>query len=175
MKQLTKTTAGELRKMGVDIPAYVPDCAVSKFEVHCEPGSNVLPAEILLTWDKEFTVGEVPKHIDLRNSPMLALRFSETYPVLHQDTNSVVDCAVIALKGKLLKAQIKHGLVNGWRNPPEGVEGGGGRFFVTKEQCLEAFHAHLEKGDTLDCIAYLIYLRELGYEGPLSPNQGELK
>lgn len=167
MKQSTTTTAGEIRKLGIDVPSYVPDCAIAEFEI--EIGAAVQCQDITFSWDREFTVGEIPKHIDLRNSSLIALRFNETYPVLHPETNTVVDNAVVALKDKLLKAQIKHGLTNGWRNPPEGVEGGGGRFFVTKEQCLEAFHSHLAKGDALDCIAYLIYLRELGYEGSLSP------
>ncbi len=169
MKQSTKTTAGEIRKLGIDVPSYVPDCATAEFEI--EIGSAVQSQDITFSWDKEFTIGKLPERICLRNSPMIALRFSDPCPVLHPDTNAVVDSAVLALKDKLLKAQIKHGLVNGWRNPPEGVEGGGGRFFVTKEQCLEAFHAHLDKGDTLDCIAYLIYLSELGHEGPLTPKQ----
>lgn len=167
MKQSTRTTAGEIRKLGIDVPSYVPDCATAEFEI--EIGAAVQNQDITFSWDKEFTIGKLPERICLRNSPMITLRFIEPCHVLHPETNSVVDNAVIALKDKLLKAQIKHGLTNGWRNPPEGVEGGGGRFFVTKEQCLEAFHSHLAKGDALDCIAYLIYLRELGYEGSLSP------
>lgn len=116
MKQSTKTTAGEIRKLGIDVPSYVPDCAIAEFEI--EIGAAVQCQDIKFTWDKEFTIGEIPKNIDMRNSSMIALRFTESYTSLHPETNAVVDNAVMALKDKLLKAQVKHGLVNGWRNPP---------------------------------------------------------
>lgn len=88
--------------------------------------------------------------------------------VLHPDTEAVIDNMVADLKAKLLSAQVKHGLVDGWRHPPKDSVPGDGRFFVTPMQCLLALHKHMEKGDALDCIAYLSYLRALDYSGTLT-------
>lgn len=141
-------SAGEWRKTSVTwVPAILPDTAYAAAFSESDP-QDLSTLETIVIWNTDT--------------------FDPTLLQLHSETELVVDNAVMALKQKLLDAQIKHGLVDGWRNPPVGVNGGGGRFFVTKEQCLEAFHSHLSKGDTLDCIAYLIYLRELGHTGTLS-------
>lgn len=88
--------------------------------------------------------------------------------VLHPDTEAVVDSMVADLKAKLLAAQVKHGLTDGWKHPPKDAVPGDGRFFVSQLQCLIALQKHMEKGDVLDCIAYLTYLRALGHTGPIA-------
>lgn len=87
-------------------------------------------------------------------------------PTLHPSTEHAVQNTCDDVKAKLLKAQIKYGLTRGWEFPPEGTtEGGGdGRFFVNEEQLNVALRNHLEKGDILDCIAYLTFLHTKGWK-----------
>ncbi len=80
---------------------------------------------------------------------------------LHVDTFNTVVRATDDVLIKLEKAQQRHGLTRGWRFPPEGKDPGDGRFFNTAEECAVALREHLKKGDITDCIAYLMFLKEL--------------
>jgi hypothetical protein len=147
-------TAGEWRKINVSwVPAILPDDAYASSFSSADPQNPSALIETIVIWNTDT--------------------FDPALIQLHTETELVVDKATTALKQKLLESQIKHGLIDGWRNPPTNVEAGDGRFFNTKEECLKAFHAHLAKGDTLDCIAYLVYLRELGHSGSLMPIKQE--
>lgn len=84
---------------------------------------------------------------------------------LHPDTIQTVLTTATDLAAKLYKAQVKYGLVNGWRNPPEDHLGDG-RFFITEVQLQTAFINHVNKNDPLDVIAYCAFTRELGFNLP---------
>jgi hypothetical protein len=85
---------------------------------------------------------------------------------LHTDTVDTIVKTTNALAEKLLNAQTKHNLVNGWKNPPVTGEMGKGRFFLTREHCVNAFIKHVNKGDHLDAIAYLMFMHDLGWSLP---------
>lgn len=82
---------------------------------------------------------------------------------LHKSTQDLLDKNSKALHDKLLAAQIKHNLVNGWRMPSEEniAKSGDGRFFTDAKSCAKALIHHMHKGDLQDVIVYSMYLQEL--------------
>lgn len=90
---------------------------------------------------------------------------------LHHDTRQLIIDTADAMAEKLYKAQEKYGYTNGWRVPAEGEDTGDGRNFWTREECLQALFHHLEKGDPIDCINYLAFMRANGWRTEL-PSQG---
>lgn len=81
---------------------------------------------------------------------------------LHPETKHVIDRAFIALKAKMLNAQIKHGLDNGCLRSPSSVPiTNDGRYFTSVEGCVDALKKHLQKGDILDAMAYLSILHTI--------------
>jgi len=98
-----------------------------------------------------------------------ALKFPEG---LHKSTTEVLTIFFKELASKLFQSQEQYGLSEGWSVVPEHVnkeELGKGRFFVNADQCRESLIAHLEKGDILDSVAYLIYLRSLTGNKTMKP------
>jgi hypothetical protein len=85
---------------------------------------------------------------------------------LHEDTRDMLIRQFKAIAEKLLVSQKKYNLTNGWRYPPPGMESGDGRFFnVDDYEALRiAVLKHIEKGDLLDVISYLLFMRELGMD-----------
>jgi hypothetical protein len=65
---------------------------------------------------------------------------------LHPDTEDLVNRFSVALKEKLLAAQVKYGYSNSWRNTD------------WLEQCRDDLRNHVEKGDPLDVAAYCAFL-----------------
>lgn len=90
---------------------------------------------------------------------------------LHPDTYQLVVNTAYAMAKKLYRAQEKYGYTNDWRVPAEGEDTGDGRNFWTREECLQALFQHLEKGDPVDCINYLAFMRANGWRTEL-PSQG---
>lgn len=91
---------------------------------------------------------------------------------LHKDTVGVLTGFFNELATKLFKAQEQYGLTDGWSVVPEHIdkeELGKGRFFVNEDQCRESLISHLEKGDILDSVAYLMYLRVLAKNKMMKP------
>lgn len=84
---------------------------------------------------------------------------------LHSETMTTIRSTAEALGQKLYRAQIKHGLVDGWKNPPADMTGNG-TFFLTEEELQKAFLVHINKNDPLDVIAYCAFARELGFNLP---------
>lgn len=82
---------------------------------------------------------------------------------LHSSTANVITVFFNELAAKLFAAQEKYGLKEGWSVVPNDLQDelGKGRFFINEEHCRTALLKHLEKGDILDCVAYLIYTRAL--------------
>lgn len=97
----------------------------------------------------------------LEGAPQANIYFSSN---LHANTAKLVADLASDLAAKLLSAQIKHNLANGWDNLPEGVDPNDGRYFMTEEQCNKALRNHLDKGDILDCVAYLAFMRVKGWK-----------
>lgn len=85
---------------------------------------------------------------------------------LHPDTVKTLKTMTEDLGNKLLSSQLKLNLTNGWKHPPQSGDMNQGRFFTTREGCIEAIIKHFEKGDVLDVIAYLMFMRELGWSLP---------
>jgi hypothetical protein len=85
---------------------------------------------------------------------------------LHPDTVKTLKTMAEDLGNKLLSSQVKLNLTNGWKHPPQSGDMNQGRFFTTREGCIEAVIKHFEKGDVLDVIAYLMFMRELGWSLP---------
>ncbi len=88
---------------------------------------------------------------------------------LHPSTRDAVINAANSLMAKLETAQKKHGLDNGWSQPPTGVEvdDTNGRFFLTTAGVIEGLKAHLAKGDIMDSMAYLVFLSQMEEEDKL--------
>ena len=80
---------------------------------------------------------------------------------LHDDTFNTIVRAADDVLVKLRHAQLKHGLTRGWRYPPPNAAIGEGRFFNTPEECVVALKSHLAKCEITDCIAYLMFLKDL--------------
>lgn len=90
---------------------------------------------------------------------------------LHQDSQQLVHETATAMAEKLARAQVKYGFDNGWKVPPSSASGDDGRHFWSREECLTAFYHHLGKGDPLDCINYLAFMRANGWATQLPAQQ----
>jgi hypothetical protein len=82
---------------------------------------------------------------------------------LHKTTEQLLEKQFNAIHVKLLDAQLKHNLVNGWRMPSAKnlAKSGDGRFFTDAKTCAIALVHHMHKGDLQDIIIYSMYLQEL--------------
>lgn len=82
---------------------------------------------------------------------------------LHKTTEQLLEKQFNAIRVKLLDAQLKHNLVNGWRMPSAKnlAKSGDGRFFTDAKTCAIALVHHMHKGDLQDIIIYSMYLQEL--------------
>lgn len=83
-------------------------------------------------------------------------------PELHPSTVRLVNGLSESLANKLLVSQIKMGLSEGWSVVPQGMSEELGRTFRSAAEINTALIKHLQKGDLLDSIAYLAFMRELG-------------
>jgi hypothetical protein len=90
---------------------------------------------------------------------------------LHRDSQQLVHETATAMAEKLARAQVKYGFDNGWKVAPASASGDDGRHFWSREECLTAFYHHLGKGDPLDCINYLAFMRANGWATQLPPQQ----
>lgn len=88
---------------------------------------------------------------------------------LHQDSQQLVHETAAAMAEKLARAQVKYGFDNGWKVPPSSASGDDGRHFWSRDECLTAFYHHLGKGDPLDCINYLAFMRANSWATQLPP------
>lgn len=82
---------------------------------------------------------------------------------LHPSTVGLLNGLSQALANKLLVSQIKMGLTGGWSVMPEGMIEEPGKTFRNERDLNTALIKHLQKGDLLDSIAYLAFMRELGF------------
>ena len=88
-------------------------------------------------------------------------------PEIHPSTAETIVNMSVDLAKKLYKSQVKYGLDRGWRYPPttdKDVESG--RFFMNREGCVDALINHINKGDHIDVIAYVMFMRDMGWELP---------
>ncbi|QJT70804.1 hypothetical protein GR7B_00006 [Vibrio phage vB_VcorM_GR7B] len=114
-------------------------------------------------WDEHVLTLDVGQSVDTdfrritRIEPYIQLPH---HPDLHPSTAQVIGDSASAVLQKLYAAQVKYGLDNGWKVPPTGKEDDG-RYFTTVGGCIKALITHLKKGDIVDSIAYLSFLREL--------------
>lgn len=88
---------------------------------------------------------------------------AEVPATLHKSTQDLLDKNFSSIQAKLLDAQKKHNLVNGWRIPSaENVaKSGDGRFFTDAKSCATALVHHMNKGDLQGVVIYTMYLQEL--------------
>lgn len=82
---------------------------------------------------------------------------------LHPDTVALVRETATAMAAKLFKAQGKYNLSNGWKYGTAETAAKAGCGFWTAEECLKSFHAHVDKGDPVDCINYLAFMLHHGW------------
>ena len=82
---------------------------------------------------------------------------------LHPDTVALVRETATAMAAKLFKAQGKYNLTNGWKYGTAETAAKAGCGFWTAEECLKSFHAHVDKGDPVDCINYLAFMLHHGW------------
>lgn len=88
-------------------------------------------------------------------------------PDIHPSTAKTIVTMSVDLAEKLYKSQVKYGLDRGWRYPPSTDKGvGSGRFFMNREECVDALINHINKGDHIDVIAYVMFMRDMGWELP---------
>jgi hypothetical protein len=79
---------------------------------------------------------------------------------LHDDTKALVLNSAKAMADKLFQAQNLHGLLNGWKYKPEDESG---RFFSSKQECLDGLLNHVMKGDPIDVMAYAAFMSANGW------------
>jgi hypothetical protein len=82
---------------------------------------------------------------------------------LHESTSDLIANTAEDLGMKLMQSQVKMQLPDGWNSLPEGAVHEEGKTFDGQESMNKALLEHLRKGDILDCMAYLMFMHELGY------------
>lgn len=87
---------------------------------------------------------------------------------LHVSTSELIQKCSHDLAIKLFQSQIRMGLDKGWRHLPEGAQHVEGKTFLDERSLNEALLNHLNKGDILDSIAYLMFMHDLGVNLNLS-------
>lgn len=87
---------------------------------------------------------------------------------LHPSTADLLQQCTKDLGVKLFQSQIRLGLDRGWKHLPKGSIHIEGKTFLDDESLNKALANHLEKGDTLDSIAYLMFMHVLGVKINLS-------
>lgn len=83
---------------------------------------------------------------------------------LHINTQQLIARFGIQIAYKLLVAQHKMGLTEGWQSLPEGAKHVSGKTFLNEATINVSLIQHLAKGDILDSIAYLMFMHDLGMD-----------
>lgn len=139
---------------------YIDDCVHHRCQM-LRVGFEVEVARQLLATRRqveELTIGNAVTSAEVNSSIVFPLSIPGE---LHPDTRQLVLDTARAMAAKLLKAQEKYGFGNDWKVEPDGS---GSNPHWDRATCISHFYQHLAKGDPLDCINYLAFMRANGWE-----------
>lgn len=172
IKQLQREFCGTARRNGCNVFfSYEPKKMVDRKPKQCHAIENVecelhfSTGEEDLRFSAKVFVSAKPNKVSVFITNTNLTRLSIGMPSnLHPKTQQLIARFGTQIAYKLLVAQHKMGLTEGWRSLPKGAEHVSGKTFLDEATINVSLVQHLSKGDILDSIAYLMFMHDLGMD-----------